>query len=53
VKRDLKDWCIIKKLTLDMREWKLAIHVPESYFFVPSFYCLFIKFFRHFSFFFT
>jgi hypothetical protein len=29
VKRDLKDWCIIKKLALDRREWKLAIHVPE------------------------
>jgi hypothetical protein len=30
VKRDLKDWCITKELTLDRREWKLAIHVPES-----------------------
>jgi hypothetical protein len=30
VKRDVKDWCITKKLALDMREWKLAIHVPES-----------------------
>jgi hypothetical protein len=29
VKRDLKDWCITKELTLDRREWKLAIHVPE------------------------
>jgi hypothetical protein len=29
VKRDLKDWCIIKELALDRREWKLAIHVPE------------------------
>jgi hypothetical protein len=30
VKRDLKNWCITKELTLDRREWKLAIHVPES-----------------------
>jgi hypothetical protein len=30
VKRDLKDWYIIKELALDRREWKLAIHVPES-----------------------
>jgi hypothetical protein len=30
IKRDLKDWCITKKLALDRREWKLAIHVPES-----------------------
>jgi hypothetical protein len=30
VKRDLKDWCITKELTLDRREWKLAIHVSES-----------------------
>jgi hypothetical protein len=30
VKRDLKDWSIIKELTLDRREWKLAIHVLES-----------------------
>jgi hypothetical protein len=29
VERDLKDWCIIKELALDRREWKLAIHVPE------------------------
>jgi hypothetical protein len=29
VKRDLKDWCITKELALDMREWKVAIHVPE------------------------
>jgi hypothetical protein len=29
VKRDLKDCCITKELALDMREWKLAIHVPE------------------------
>jgi hypothetical protein len=29
VKRDLKDWCIIKELALDRRECKLTIHVPE------------------------
>jgi hypothetical protein len=29
MKRDLKDWCIIKELALDRKEWKLAIHVPE------------------------
>jgi hypothetical protein len=29
VKGDLKDWCITKELVLDMREWKLAIHVSE------------------------
>jgi hypothetical protein len=29
VKRDLKDWCITKELPLDMREWKLVIHVAE------------------------
>jgi hypothetical protein len=30
VKMDLKDRCITKELALDRREWKLAIHVPES-----------------------
>jgi hypothetical protein len=30
VKRDLKDWCITKELALDRREWKLAIHGPET-----------------------
>jgi hypothetical protein len=30
VKRDVKNWCITKELALDRREWKLAIHVPES-----------------------
>jgi hypothetical protein len=30
VKRDLKNWCITKELALNMREWKLAIHVSES-----------------------
>jgi hypothetical protein len=45
VKRDLKDWCITKELTLDRREWKLAIHVPESWSSDPSFYCLLSSFF--------
>jgi hypothetical protein len=26
VKRDLKDWSIIKEIALDRGEWKLAIH---------------------------
>jgi hypothetical protein len=30
VKRDLKDWSIAKKLPLDRRKCKLAIHVPEA-----------------------
>ena len=30
VKRYLKDWSITKEFALDRREWKLAIHVPES-----------------------
>jgi hypothetical protein len=30
VKRDLKDWSITKELALHRREWKLAIHVPET-----------------------
>jgi hypothetical protein len=29
VKRDLKDWSIIKELAMDRAAWKLAIHVPE------------------------
>jgi hypothetical protein len=29
VKRDLKDWCIIKEVALDRREWKLKIYVSE------------------------
>jgi hypothetical protein len=45
VKRDLKDWCITKKLALDRREWKLAIHVSKSWSSVPSFYYLLSKFF--------
>jgi hypothetical protein len=47
VKRDLKDWCITNKLALDMREWKLAIHVSERWSLVPSFYCLLSSFFRY------
>jgi hypothetical protein len=45
MKRDLKDWCITKELVLDGRELKVAIHVPEPLSSVPSFYCLFVKFF--------
>jgi hypothetical protein len=45
VKRDLKDWCIIKELALDRKEWKLAIHVSEPWSSVPSFYCLLSSFF--------
>jgi hypothetical protein len=29
MKSDLRDWCIMKELVLDRREWKLAIHVLE------------------------
>jgi hypothetical protein len=29
MKSDLRDWCIMKELVLDRREWKLAIHVIE------------------------
>jgi hypothetical protein len=45
VKRDLKDWCITNELALDRREWKLAIHVPEPWSSVPSFYYLLSSFF--------
>jgi hypothetical protein len=44
VKRDLKNWCITKELALDRREWKLAIHMSESWSSVPSFYCLLSSF---------
>jgi hypothetical protein len=50
VKRDLKDWCITNELALDRREWKLAIHVPESFGsflllpFVKKFPCPFFAF---------
>ena len=29
VKRDLKDWNIMRELALDKAAWKAAIHVPE------------------------
>jgi hypothetical protein len=45
VKRDLKDWCITKELALDRREWKLAIHVSESWSSIPSFYFILVSFF--------
>jgi hypothetical protein len=48
VKRDLKDWCITKELALDKREWKLAIHMPETQNLdlrFLLFYCLLSKFF--------
>jgi hypothetical protein len=50
VKRDLKDWCVIKELALDRREWKLAIHMPEPWSSVPSLLLPFCQvFFRPFS----
>jgi hypothetical protein len=48
VKRDLKDWYITKELALDKREWKLAIHMPETQNLdlrFLLFYCLLSKFF--------
>ena len=45
VKRDLKDWCITKELALDRREWKLVIHVPETWSLVPSFLLSSVKVF--------
>jgi hypothetical protein len=36
LKRDLKDWCITKELTLDRRELNLSIHIQESWSSVPS-----------------
>jgi hypothetical protein len=29
VKRDMKDWDIVKDLVIDMAAWKLAMHVPK------------------------
>ena len=29
VKRDLKDWNIMRELALDRAAWKAAIHIPE------------------------
>jgi hypothetical protein len=53
VKRDLKDWCITKELALDMKEWKLAIHVSKPWSLVPSFLLSSVKvfFLAHFRFF--
>jgi hypothetical protein len=45
MKRELKDLCITKELALDMREWKLAIHMLKSWSSVPFFYCLLSSFF--------
>jgi hypothetical protein len=44
-KRNLKDWCIIKELALDRKEWKLVIHVSESWSSILSFLLFFIRFF--------
>ncbi|TVT99309.1 hypothetical protein EJB05_55308, partial [Eragrostis curvula] len=30
VKRDMKDWNIAEELAMDRREWKQAIHMPDS-----------------------
>jgi hypothetical protein len=53
VKRDLKDWSITKELTLDRREWKLAIHVAEPWSLIPPLllhFCIsFSLFIRSFS----
>jgi hypothetical protein len=43
VKRDLKDWSIIKKLALDRIEWKLAIHVSGPYLQFLLLFCLFVR----------
>jgi hypothetical protein len=43
VKRDLKDRCITNELTLDKKEWKLTIHVSETWSSVPSFYYILSK----------
>jgi hypothetical protein len=52
VKRDLNDCSITKELELDRREWKLAIHVAESWSLVPSLLLPFCKsFFCPFSYF--
>lgn len=29
VKRDLKGWNIAEQVSMDRREWKLVIHMPE------------------------
>jgi hypothetical protein len=45
VKRDLNDWCIIKELALNRREWKLTIHVSEPCSSIPSFLLSSVKVF--------
>jgi hypothetical protein len=45
VKRDLNDWCIIKELALDRREWKLVIYAPKSWSSIPSFLLFSVKVF--------
>jgi hypothetical protein len=45
VKRDLKDWSITRDVALDRREWKLAIHVPQSWSSVLSLLLSFYQFF--------
>jgi hypothetical protein len=35
IKRDLKDWSITQELALDRREWKVVIHMSESWSSVP------------------
>jgi hypothetical protein len=48
VKRDLKDWSITKELTLDRREWKLAIHVNLDLRFLLFYLLVFLSAFFHF-----
>jgi hypothetical protein len=47
IKRDLKDWCMTKKLALNRREWKLTIHISEPWSLVPSFLLSSVKVFFH------
>jgi hypothetical protein len=51
VKKDLKDWSIIKEIALDRREWKLAINVPKPCYSVSPllllFYVSLFSFFIH------
>jgi hypothetical protein len=42
VKRDLKDWSITKEISLDRREWKLAIHMLELLIFGSSTFISFL-----------
>jgi hypothetical protein len=48
VKRDLKDWSITKELTLDRREWKLAIHVNLDLQFLLFYLLVFLSAFFYF-----